>query len=538
MNQEAFVALAEEVDRLRGEVDDLRRENADLSLKNQWLTKVIYGPRSEKTPPKQDHGDAVQEELFGVPVDAVATAEEAEAALAEKAKQDKDRRKGRGKGGTQQKQRNGGGRKPVNPSLRPVEQIVAAPAEERVAADGTALMLLGYEISEREHYIPAELVRLIIKREKWGLPDTRETAYRAPVLPAIVPKGKYTDAYIAEAMIRKYLHGMPFYRQVQDFASLGSHITLSTLCDLSQRFATFLRPVRDAIRDQVLSAPFQHLDETPLPTQDGRRFLWAAYAQRQVVFHCGGRGTKDLRSLLGLPEPPPGRDPPDEDGEPEAESLLGVIVADGFRPYDIVAETHGFLRLGCWAHVRRKFHALREDPRAADVLELINDLYRIERTAKRDIEKRRLRGADADAVSLALRQERSLPLLEQVHDQLRDLATIIDGRTPLGQAVGYACNQWPTLTPYASRGDLPIDNNAAERTVRPVVIGRKNWLFVGSEDAGEHAAVNFSIFESCRMCRVDVRAYLGHVLDAIHQGSRDFPELTPAALAQRFPTKQ
>ena len=155
------------------------------------MRKLLYGPSSERRPPPvQDHGAAVQQEFLAAPVDAGATAPLAEAKQAEREARAKTKnaKKGRGPDG-KPKPVNGGGRQPVNRTLRVVEQVVEAPASERIAADGTALILLGYEVSQREHLLPAELVRLVIKRERWGLPDTREEVIRAPVPPAIVPKG-------------------------------------------------------------------------------------------------------------------------------------------------------------------------------------------------------------------------------------------------------------------------------------------------------------------------------------------------------------
>jgi transposase len=540
--------LRAERERRDAEIAGLRVELRDLAVKNEWLTKVVFGQRTEKRRPPQDHGAAEQQELFAVPVAVGETAAEAEAQAAEQAQQDeKNRRKGRAKGGGAAKPCNGGGRKPVNQALRVIEQVIAAAPEDRIAADGTALVLTGYEISEREHFIPAEVVRLIIKREKWGLPDTRETVIRAPCPPSIVPRGKYSDDFIAEAMIRKYLHGLPFERQVADFATLGSDLTVSTLCDLAQRFAVFLRPVADAIRDAVRAAPFVHIDETPLWRQDGRkRYLWAAYAQRQVSFHYGGRGAVDLRAVLGLDERPPGTAPPggwidldQDDDDPFAlDRIAGIICADGLAAYDRVAEDHAYLRLGCWVHARREFLTHEKDPRARHILDLIAALYRSEKASKREAEKRGASPAESAAIALARRQAEARPILDQIKACIDEWDATIAPDDAIRGAVTYFRNQWPTLCRFLRRGDLPLDNNAAERAIRPVVIGRKNWLFVGSEDAGAHAATNFSVLESCRMAKLDARAYLRHVIAALHGGATDAAALTPAALRKQFPIKK
>lgn len=544
-------ALAES----RAEIERLRRENrglehtvTELSRRNDWLLRVVFGQKSEKRPPVQDHGDGEQESLFGVPVTAVTNADEIEDGhdQTDAPPLTTDERKGRGKGGKGPKPTNGGGRQPVNPDLREVIEIIPAAEDEKFAADGTPYVLLGYETTEREHLLPAELVRLLIKREKWGLPDTHETAFRAPGPPFIIPRGKYTDAVIHEAMIRKYLYGMPFERQVADFATLGSDLSVSTLCNLAQGFAQFYQGVAQAIQAQVLAQAFVHIDETPIPVQNGpRRQLWAAYAEQQVFFHFGGRGAEDLRAVLGQSADEAGThaDPPlcdalDAEGPPAFDHLVGVICADGLATYDRVAEDHRYLRLGCWVHARRGFHQRKDCEQAVPILDLMTQLFRIEKAAARQADKADLSPADRSALVLEARREQSRPILRQI----KKLADIYDRELPvdhdLRPPVTYLLNQWPTLIRYTWDGRFPMENNAAERAIRPVVIGRKNWLFIGSEDAGSWAATNYTILESCRMNRMDPRAYLHHVTQAIHAGARDFNALTPAALAQRFPRRK
>lgn len=544
-------ALAEsrtEIERLRRENRGLEHTVAELGRRNDWLMQVVFGQKSEKQPPVQDHGDGEQETLFGVPVTGVSSTDE----IGDDHDQDDappqttDERKGRGKGGKSPKPKNGGGRKPVNPDLREVIEIIPAAEDDKFAADGTPYVLLGYETTEREHLLPAELVRLLIKREKWGLPDTHETAFRAPVPPSIIPRGKYTDAIIHEAMIRKYLYGMPFERQVADFATLGSDLSVSTLCNLAQGFARFYQGVAQAIQTQVLEQAFVHIDETPIPVQNGpRRQLWAAYAGKQVFFHFGGRGAEDLRAVLGQSADEAGThaDPPlcdalDEEGPPAFDHFVGVICADGLATYDRVAEDHRYLRLGCWVHARRGFHQRKDCEQAVPILELMTQLFRIEKAAAKQADKASLAPVERAALVLEARREQSRPILRQI----KELADTYDRELPddheLRPPLTYLLNQWPTLIRYTWDGRFPMENNAAERAIRPVVIGRKNWLFIGSEDAGAWAATNYTILESCRMNRMDPRAYLNHVTQAIHAGSNDFIDLTPASLAQRFPRRK
>lgn len=533
-----IVSTADELARLRKEIDALKGEVHDLSVKNEWMRRLLYGPSTERRRPEQDHQGGVQQNFLTAPVDAGQTVAEATAAQAEREDREtrkarKNAKKGRGPDG-KAKAVNGGGRKAVNRSLRPVEQVIEAPAADRVAADGTPLVLLGYETSEREHYLAAEVVRLITKREIWGLPDTREEVVRAPVPPAIVPKGKYSDAYIMEAMLRKYLHGLPFGRMVQDFQAMGSDLGDAQLADLAQRFANFLAPVSGAIRAQVLAAALVHIDETPLPTQDGNRYLWAWLAGTQVFFHSGGRGGRELRQVLDLPDPAPER--PSAPPPPPGPGRFAFAMADGYQVYDGVLAQAGIRRLCCWAHGKRGFHPFEDDdPEAKALADAIRVLYRIEHDADRAIATAKATGDAAMAIRFRFRQEQSLPQLEVIRLALEAATLRYAPGSEMRKAIDYIRERWDAFTAYCERGDLPIDNNAAERAIRPIVIGRKNWLFIGSEDAAPHAADLYTLFESCRLSKVEPRAYLAHVIASLHAGHADAAKLTPAMLADRFP---
>ncbi len=538
-----FQSVEEEVAHLRGEVRGLNDLVRVLDAKNVWLTRLVYGTKRDRRPVAQDHGAATQESFLAAPVTAVATPEtDAAQAAAERqesqvqagerdAAAERDAKKGRGPDG-KRKVKNGGGRTPVNRSLRTVELVIEAPACERIAADGTPLVLLGYEESEREQYIAAELVREVCKRERWGLPDTREVAYIATVPPAIVPKGKYADAVIVEAMCRKYVLGTPFARMLGDFRAMGSDLSDAQLSDLASRFAAFMTPISQAIRAQVLARAFVHVDETPLPTLDGRRTLWAWVGGNQTFFHIGGRGGKELRRVLGLSV-----DGDDPDDDPGSGATLGWSfthwMADGYRPYDRVAVDAQIERLCCWAHGRRNFiiPAEQGDVVAKDLLDRIHALNQVERDAKAASDRQGLRGEAADVDRLCRRQTESRPILDDMHRACVEAFPRYTDTHPMRKALAYLLDRWAAFTAYTARGDLPIDNNQAERVLRPIVIGRKNWYFIGSEDATDWAATNFTVFESCRLAKIDPRAWLRAIITRIHAGDRDYAAMTPAAYA-------
>ena len=534
-----FISLEDEVIALRAQVRDFGQLVESLESKNAWLTRVVYGTKSERRPVAQNLGPAEQQSFFTIPVTAVATDADVVQAAAEQqetqthtvelsASQKRDAKKGRGPDG-KQKAKNGGGRRPVNRSLRLVEDIIYAPLSERVAADGTPLVLLGFEISEREHYIAAELVRQVCKREIWGLPDAREVAYIAPLPPSIVPKGKYSDETIIETMFRKYVMLLPFGRMLGDFRAMGSDLSDSQLSDLAGRFAAFLSLIAVAIRIQVLARAFVHVDETPLPTLDGKRTLWGWVGGNQVFFHVGGRGAKELRQVLGLS--PPGAHILDDEFEPG--DTLGWVfthwMADGYRPYDTIADEAGIIRLCCWVHARRGLviPAEQGDLVAKNILDRIGELYRIERETKHTDDPERLRRRQLDAQ----------PILDGIRSACTDALLRYDKASTMHKAITYIINRWEGLIIYTTRGDLPIDNNQAERVLRPIVIGRKNWNFIGSEDATAWAAINFTLFESCRLAKVEPRAWLRLVIARIHTGDTDYATMTPANCTKLCPAR-
>ena len=534
-----FVSLENEVISLRAQVRDFVQLVENLEAKNEWLRRTVFGTKSERRPVVHDLGAAIQQNFLTHPVTAVATESDVVQAAAENqeagthagelsAAQKRNAKKGRGADG-KQKAKNGGGRRPVNRSLRPVDLVIVAPAGERIAADGTPLVLLGYETSEREHYIAAELVLQLIKRERWGLPDTREIVYVAPPPATIVPKGKYSDDVIIETMFRKYVMCLPFGRMLTDFRAMGSDLSDSQLSTLAGRFSEFLSPIAAAIRAQVLARAFVHVDETPLPTLDGKRTLWGWVGGNQTFFHIGGRGAKELRQVLGLS--PPGAHILDEENEP-GETLGWVFthwMADGYRPYDTIADEAGIIRLCCWVHARRGFviPAEQGDLVAKNILDRIGEIYRIERDTKHvdDTERQRRRQLDA------------IPILEGIHSACTDALLRYDKASTMHKALAYVLNHWAGLTVYSSRGDLPIDNNQAERVLRPIVIGRKNWHFIGSEDATAWAATNFTLFESCRLAKVEPRAWLRLVIARIHIGDTDYAAMTPANCTKLCPVR-
>jgi hypothetical protein len=264
------------------------------------------------------------------------------------------------------------------------------------------------------------------------------------------------------------------------------------------------------MQNVILQSKKINTDDTPVPVQDGSRtqtrkgYLWAYIgANNNVVFDYTPTHSRDGPiAFLG--------------------DYSGYVQADAYKGYDALFEKGDATEVACWAHTRRKFHdSLTTDPRRAhEMLAMIGKLYTVERQAKEN-------GLDAIALK-ELRQQHSKPILEPIRRRLEDWSVEALPKSPIGQAVGYARGQWIALNRYTEDGDLDIDNNLSERVLRIVAIGRKNWLFAGSDAGAERAAIIYSLIASCKLCEIDPFEYLRDVLDRVstHPANR-IVELTP-----------
>jgi transposase len=517
----------EQIDQLNSLVSALRSELSETQAKLDYLIKKAFTPSSERRPPYVEQ-DGVQQTLFGQPVTQDATPEPSAITVPEH--QRKVVKKGHG-------------RTPVSIDLPLEEVIVPATEAEKVGPDGEPLALLGYEESDKVDIVPGKLRRLRIKREKWGLPDTRETLVTAAVPPCLIPKGKATDAFALEIILNKFHLGLPLHRQLMDLNHQGAQLSDSFLSDLVKQVAERFAPVWEALRKQVLSNRVVHADETPIrqlvpslqPEEDlpDRRvrtsYFWAWLGGGQFYLHYAtSRSQSEVRKVLGM----------NDEGEIDPGGLIAFLVTDGYAGYNPASESppNGrarIRRVACWAHVRRRFIecADRGDTNAQQVLALINELFRVERRIRKDLDKQDLAGDAATAYRHAQRQRDSIGIVAAIKDLISRLAPLYTAGRDMAGNLAYTMRLWDALTLFLDHGDLPLDNNAAERSLRPVVVGRKNWYFVGSEDAGTWAAIFFSLIESCRMLKMDPRRYLTTVAKALIADTPPDPAtLTPLAL--------
>jgi transposase len=391
-------------------------------------------------------------------------------------------------------------------------------------ACGGELRRLGEDVSEMIEYVPGRYKVVRHVRPKLSCAACQKIV-QAPAPSRPIARGLAGPGFLAHVLVSKYADHLPLYRQSQIYAREGLDLDRSTLADWVGGAAELLEPLIGSLGRYVLSAQKIHGDDTPVPVL------------------CPGRGTTKQGRLwtyvrddkpAGSTEPPAVlfRYSPDRKGErPQAHlaSFTGVLQADAYAGFDRLYGER-IQEAACWAHVRRKFyeiHVAHASPIAADALDRIGRLYGIEAE---------IRGRPADE-RRSVRQARAGPELEALHTWLHATVTTLSKKSELAMAIRYALSHWAALTRYRDDGRLEIDNNAAERALRAVALGRKNWLFAGSDDGGERAAAIYTLLGTAKLNDLNPEGYLRHVLERIadHPINR-IEELLPWNVAEQLPS--
>lgn len=393
-----------------------------------------------------------------------------------------------------------GKRVPLPAELPRVEIIHDVPEADRVCACGTPMVLIGEEVSEQLDIVPMKIQVLRHIRRRYGCPDGDSAPVIAPRPVPPLPKSNASPDLLAMLLTVKYADGLPLARFEKVLARHGVQVPRQTLARWVIGSAGQMQPLFNLAQDRLLEHDLMHMDETPVQVlkEAGRQ----ASAKSYMWVRTGGPPGKPV--VLFHYDPSRSAQVP--------ETLLagykGWLMTDGYGGYDKVVNTEGIERLGCLAHVRRKFIDAKRVQgkdkvgRADQALEMIGALYKIERKAK-DL---------GDAERLHLRTKYSVPVLEKLLAWMQATLPVVPPSTVLGKALRYMASQWPRLTLYVQRGDLPIDNNPAENAIRPFVIGRRAWLF-SATPAGAHAsAVIYSLLETARANGVEPYAWFAHVL--------------------------
>jgi transposase len=421
-----------------------------------------------------------------------------------------------------QKNQNHPGREPLPAHLPRVEVVIPCPEKEQVCPVCDQIKpVIGYDLSEELCVKPAEYFVKVTKREKRACrrhPEGGVTTAPAPV--RILPKSKLSDEVIIDTVVRKYQWHQPLYRQSQMLErEAGVVIDRHTLDDGVMWVGQVLLNLKEPMRQEVFASHYLQADETPVgvktPQTRGRShraFLFQYSQPRGVaVFDFRmGRGREGPREFL--------------------EGFTGTLQCDAYAGYDEMTDGPNIRRAGCMAHARRGFQKAHEvDPQETEalvVVEKIAGLYQVEDQARQQ---------ELDAAGrLALRQQKSVPLMAELKTQIQKLQTGALPKSALGRACHYALEQWERLEVFLTDGRIEADNNNCENGMRPVALGRKNWMLIGSESAGPKVAAILSVIETCRRLKIDVRKYLKDVLPPLAQYPVPNPaQYTPLAWQKR-----
>ena len=400
-------------------------------------------------------------------------------------------------------------RREVKIACRPEECVCPHCQQEKA--------IIGYERSEELDVIPAYYFVRVTLREKRACPRHPEAGVAcAPVASRILPKGKLSDAVIVDALVKKYGDFLPAYRQ-STILKRDANIDLSrkTLVSVILKAGELLQNLMPALRADLFSGKYIQADETPVPCQSpevvGRNhqaYLWEfSRPAGPVVFEFQmSRGREGPKQFL--------------------RGFTGILQSDGYAAYDKLGE--GIEYAACMTHARREFqkaHQLQKlDPRPLEILERIGELYAVEAQAR----EQRL----GPAARLALRQQQSSRIFDELGQRiiaLRKEADVLPA-SQLGKACDYALGLWHRLGVFLRDGQVELDNNWCENAIRPLAVGRKNWMHIGSEQAGPLIAAIASIFETCRRLGINPREYLLDVLPRIAGWpARRIAELAPVA---------
>ncbi len=373
------------------------------------------------------------------------------------------------------------------------EELVIEPLE-----DISACKKIGEEITEVLEWEPGELFVKRYIRPKYAKP------YNEGVVTGSLPSRPLEKAMagaglLAQIVIDKYVDHLPLYRQMQRFDRSGVKLAYSTLTDWVSSTCKLIEPLYQALRREVLGTHYLHVDETPIKVLDKdkkgqthRGYYWVYQnSLDKIVFfdYQEGRGREGPVELL--------------------QSFQGYLQTDGYSAYEIFDARPGITLMHCMAHARRMFHeALENDKaRAEYAMEQIQKLYVIERMCKEQC----LNLAEIKVV----RQQESVPILQSLGRWMKEQYVQVTPRSAIGKALAYSIERWKRLSLYTESGMLNIDNNPVENSIRPVAIGRKNYLFCGSHEAAQRSAMLYSLLGTCKMHRIEPYQWLKSVLETI-----------------------
>ena len=517
--------LREELARLSGEVETLRAERAEMKSANEkllaekeemqqvindlrsmmaWFRKKLFYKMSEKNLPLDPN--VLEPTLFD---QSLSEEEQARLDAEVKAMEEQNAK------AIEVKAHKRDVRRPVLSGDLPVEETHIYPEGVQ---DNPEYVEIGVENTDTVAIQPARMYVKRIVRHKFVLrselqiedPD-RQAFLIAPLPETIRPKGMADASLLADILINKYVYHLPFYRQIQKYKELGVLLNDATIGDWFAAVCEKLRPLYDKLREQIMSSDYIQVDESTLPVIDNEKhravkgYMWAVRdaLTGSVYFHydMGSRSGDTARKLIG--------------------GYRGAVQTDGYEVYESFENAPGKRMIGCWAHVRRKFvEALDEDRKyASEAIVYIGKLYKIEA-------EMREAGLSAEEVR-ERRQKESYPLIQEFEKWMDAVADKFKPKSRMGKALVYTYTLLPRLSRYVLDGRYNIDNNGIENAIRPLALGRKNYLFAGNHDAAVRAAIVYSLFSSCKAAGIEARTWLEDILVRLPEHHVDLEELLP-----------
>jgi transposase len=377
---------------------------------------------------------------------------------------------------------------------------------------------IGDVITETLEYEPPRIYVRQIQRPKYVFESTDEsTRIEIAQLPSLpVPKGNAGASMIAHILVSKFVDHLPYYRQSQIFKRQNLHLADSTIGGWANvAIENWLVPVWETMKKKIVTTDFLKADETPIPVlsedkpgSTHRGFHWVYYdpVNKLVVFdYRQSRGQEGPKSFL--------------------KDFTGYLQTDGYSVYDNLAPPEKITLLACMAHARRKFdQAKNNDPnRSKEAMLMIQELYDIERIAREQ-------QLSYEAIK-ELRQQESMVILDKFETWLIDQSIKVLPKSAIGIAINYTKNLWPRLKRYVEDGRFQIDNNLIENSIRPVALGRKNYLFAGSHEGAKHAAVIYSMLATCKIRNIEPFKWLTEILTKI-------PDYPANKLSELLPGEQ
>jgi transposase len=384
------------------------------------------------------------------------------------------------------------GRMKLPESLRR-EEIIIEPAQET-----TDCKKMGEEITEVLEYAPGELYVKQYKRIKYAKPDNSGVIIgELPSRP--IEKAMAGEGLLAQIVIDKYVDHLPLYRQMQRFERSGVKLSYSTLTDWVSGTCNLITPLFEALKTEVLQTGYLHADETPIKVMDKdkkgathRGYYWVYQNSiDKIVFfdYQESRGREGPADIL--------------------QHFKGYLQTDGYIAYDVFDKKENITQIHCMAHARRMFNDALDNDRAVaeHAMQEIQKLYAIERNCKEQ-------NLSFDKIK-AVRQEQSVPILTALGKWMKDQYIQSIPKSSIGKALAYSIERWDKLSRYTENGMLNIDNNPVENSIRPVALGRKNYLFAGSHEAAKRSGMLYSLLGTCKMHGIEPYGWLKDVLQRI-----------------------